>query len=463
MERFGHIISTCVLFVIITVTIADNPGVKMRVTQNGIAYASTVAETFIRQALGEQKINDLSGKEGSFEWSVTSIQVQSITGPNVQISLNPANGGLTLSFTNFGVRLHGDWRAKKRVVFMIRGSGSVDLDVSGVSLTVTVGLGSSNGRPSFSSRNCVSSIGNLGIDIHGGLVAAVLRLFRGRLENKLKDSLQELICKTVNKQIDSNANNELAKLKVLLDIDRFGLDYSLVAAPVITSTYLEVQSKGEFYLRNGRTVSSLTSAEIVTGNDVNSMLYVWLNEYVTNTLAQVAHNAGLFRYNLKLNNLLGGLTDTLRITSQVGALYPNSDVELRISTTAAPTVKIDNNTITVSALGDLNVVANAQNVITANIRLSVTVQPFIRNEKLIATIVEHSFEFSISSTAIPDIDRNELNVLLNEALDDFVIPGLNIYGDAGIELPVTGIVKFYNTNLRLQRGVMLVSSDVRYG
>uniref|UniRef100_A0A2C9M019 Uncharacterized protein n=1 Tax=Biomphalaria glabrata TaxID=6526 RepID=A0A2C9M019_BIOGL len=57
-----------VIAVAIIPTLSQNPGVKMRVTQNGIDYAEKVAKSALTEKLNNIRLEDVSGKDGKFEY-----------------------------------------------------------------------------------------------------------------------------------------------------------------------------------------------------------------------------------------------------------------------------------------------------------------------------------------------------------------------------------------------------------
>lgn len=384
-------------------TSAVNSGVKMRLTSKGITYASSIAEAAIKAELQSLHIPDQSGQDGHLSWSLTNIQTQSVNSPSSQITLDPQQEGLTWVLSNFGISLKADWHAKyKKAWIKVSDHGSVSVGLHDVSLTLTAGFGQKDERPSIYSKSCSASIGDVSIDFHGG-TAVIWNLFKGILERKFRDLLQTRICEIVVKLVNEDANQALSKMKVYIQIDNcFLLDYGLVAAPVITSTYLEVLNKGEFYWAADKQECPFSPDAIPPWSEDDSMLYVWLTEYAAKTFAYVAHNHGYLRYNLTNKNLPGDQAGYLNTTCskmcigkvipQIAKEYPDSWVELQIKSTAVPTIQITTENITSSAWADIDLVAHTPDgsthyLLTLNVSLSLTVQASIADEKLVVVIV----------------------------------------------------------------------------
>jgi hypothetical protein len=453
------------LLVSAALTVALEPGVKMVVTTNGINYARTVAEAAIRNKLRDLSLPDKEDSEKRFKWSLSNIRTGGITGPNMNIAFSPSDNGLALSLSNFGADLSGDWRVSYKILFTIRAHGSAQVSLSGVSLSVAIALGETNGRPSISARSCSCSVGNIGVSIHGGLAGFIANLFKETLERKARDIFQSKVCDFVNEEINKVSTNELTKLKVNVDFARrFALDYSLVAPPVVRASYLEIKSKGEVYWKDNRQVSPYSPNVIPAPSDFSKMFSLWVTDYTVNTLLYAAHTNGYLRYNRSISEIPGSALSLQKVASEFGVTIPVSAVQVRINSASPPRLVLVNGNLTVALSANVELVAQEPNkapaVLSLNMNVSVTVQPALSQEKLVASIAGYSLDFNIQRSDFGAINQTQLNVLLREAIDFMIIPGVNEYGNAGIDLPVTGAVKFRNTKLDVMSGALLVSADV---
>ncbi|CAG5126973.1 unnamed protein product, partial [Candidula unifasciata] len=456
-----------VVFSVLTSAMAGvNPGVQMRMTERGLNYVNTLAENSIKAELQALKIDDQSGHSGHLSWELNHIQVQQVAGPNSQITFNPGVSGLTWSLSNFGIQLYADWHAKfKQGWVKISDHGSLTVSLGAVSLTLAVAFGQKDGRPSISSKSCNAHIGHVDVKFHGGS-AKILNLFRGVVEKRFKDVLESRICAIANKNINENAEEALSRMKVNVTIDhRFLLDYSLVAPPVVSSNFLQTPHKGEFYWQSDKQECPFAPGAIPEWGDVSSMLYLWLTEYTANTFAYQAHHHGYLQYTLTKDKLPADKADYLnttchsmcigKIIKEISQAYPNSWVELRVNSSAVPVVTITSQNLTASTWADVQLFAhtpdgNTHYLLTLGVSLSLTGQASIEREKLIATIVGHSFDASLVKSEIGNIDVKKAKIFIEGVLTFAIIPELNKLGKAGIDLPVTPDVQFLNTKLILQ-------------
>ncbi|GFO20660.1 bactericidal permeability increasing protein [Plakobranchus ocellatus] len=458
---------------------ATNPGVKVRVTKNGVNYANQVAHQKIVQQLQTLSIPDQSGKDGHISYTLTNIRVQGVTPPASSISLVPDKGGITWALSNFGIAIHADWRVKyKKAWIHISDSGSVDVSLSGVNLVETASFGiDKTGRPSIASSGCSDSIGGVDVHFHGGS-AFILNLFRHTVENKIKDMLQPKICDEVVQVINNDAAKSLATMDVTVEIaKRFLLDYRLVAAPAITTDYFEILDKGEVFWEADVKESPFSPSPIPALADNSRMVYIWVTEYTPNTFFYQAQTHGYLKYNVTKDDLPDDQSSYLNTTCpfkcigtiipQIGKLYPNSTVELRLHSQALPKATASNKTLTAALSTIMDLYAHTPDrkvpfLATLNVNVSLTLKPSIKDEKLNAVISDHSFKLSVLKSAIGQLNPTLLNIVLGGVMDFVVIPKLNKIAAKGVQLPMVGGVQFNNTELILQEGNLLIGTDLQY-
>ncbi|XP_059147774.1 bactericidal permeability-increasing protein-like isoform X2 [Physella acuta] len=454
------------------------PGAKLRLTKAGVIYANTVAQTALGKQLQTLKIDDQSGSSGDVSYRLTNIQTRHVAVPSSSMTLNPDLDGLSWSLSGFGLSLTADWWAKYNGIIPISDSGSVDIGISSVSLSVTVGLGvDASSRPMLVTKSCGSSIGDVSLDFHGGS-AWIYNIFKDILAGMVKDALNGQICTLVTKAINVDAEAQLAKMNVYIEIDnRFLLDYGLIAPVTFTADYMESLHKGEVYWITDKKESPLTPERIPPWGDYSRMLYLWVTEYTANTMAQVAQDHGYLQYNLTAKDLPADSKYILNTTCtgmcigtlipQIRAKYPNSVVEIHGKSSSTPLANILDSGLNLGLLGDLVLYArtpdgNLAYLLTLAMKLSLNGTAFIDSEKVKGNITAYSFKVSVIDSAVGDVSEFALNLLLNAALKLSVIPSFNKMAENGFELPITGDIRFQSSKITFLDGVLLVSTDVQY-
>ncbi|KAK3731744.1 hypothetical protein RRG08_035413 [Elysia crispata] len=473
-----HII-TLILLVSTELSISTNPGVKVRLTKNGLQYANKIAHDEIVKHLQSLNIPDQSGKDGHIEYTLDNIRVKGVTPPASSISLVPGKNGVSWALSNFGISISADWRVKyERGIIHISTSGSVDASVSGINLVETASFGiDKTGHPSIASSGCSASIGDVDVDFHGG-ISFIINLFRGTVERKIKDLLQPKVCEEVTQLINNDAEKSLATMQITVEIaKRFLLDYRLVASPVITADYLEIWDKGEVFWEAAVKEAPFSPEPLPAWSDNSRMVYIWVTNYTPNTFLYQAHTNGYLKYNLTRKDLPGDNASYLNTTCklkcigtiipQIAKMYPNSTVELHLQSTAIPKAVMTNKTLTVELDTSVNMWAKTPNntmayLATLDVNVSLTLQPQIKNETLSEVITDHSFNLTVVKSAVGELHASLLNIVIDGILSFAVIPELNNIAAKGVQLPMVGGVQFNNTFLLLQEGNLLIGTDLQY-
>ncbi|XP_076449455.1 bactericidal permeability-increasing protein-like [Babylonia areolata] len=186
------------------------PEFLTRVMQYPLDYANQKAIDALADEVRSAKIPDQSGDSGHISYSLSSIAIRGFTPPSSNIQLVP-DAGLSWSASNAGISLHSDWRVRyKRGWVKASTSGSVEVSVSGVSLSLTVGFGmDTTGKLAMKARHCTCNVGDVSVRVHGKL-SSVLNLFRGEVERRVRGIIPGLLCDGTSDQIRS-AQNQLGK------------------------------------------------------------------------------------------------------------------------------------------------------------------------------------------------------------------------------------------------------------
>jgi hypothetical protein len=148
--------------------------------------------------LKNTRIPDIHERNGKNEFWIRSIDIRSITMPNIQVT-EVGTDGLRWTVANAGLSLHANWRAKRHSWIPVSMSGTVDASLSGlrISVTMTVVL-NADGTTKISLSDCSSTVGRVNIDLHGrGIFGFLANFAEGRLERKVKSQIPEKICAKV--------------------------------------------------------------------------------------------------------------------------------------------------------------------------------------------------------------------------------------------------------------------------
>ncbi|KAK0062631.1 LBP/BPI3.2, partial [Biomphalaria pfeifferi] len=473
--------ATSLFYLVIAVTIfptlSQNPGVKMRVTQNGIDYAEKVAKSALAEKLNNIRLEDVSGKDGKFEYWLKNFRLENVAIPDIDMSFNPGQRGLTMNLRNLGVDVLLDYRVRYKLLFVpISNSGGVSVNFRGVELTVTVGIDQfEDTSPRLVSRSCSAAIGDFNIKFSGSM-AWLLNLLKGLFRGKIRDTIRSKICDKVNEAINNQGADKLRQIPLESDIaDKFVIDYRLLSPVLFTDSYLETQHKGAVYWKADRQSQIPFSPDVIPAwTESSSMLYLWMTEYVPRTLSYAAHTHGYLQYVISPDKLpaqsKGFLNTTCPDSACAGTLipllaekYPNSFVTLTISSSKAPDFNITSSGLGLTLYGTLDLsTSSASAVVTANVVISIAGAAFVRNDRIVGNVAQFGTIIESLNSQIGEIDISSINKALDEGMNLMVIPQLNAVGDTGIALPVLRDLTFQNPRIVYQDKSVLISTNVQY-
>ncbi|XP_072259308.1 bactericidal permeability-increasing protein-like [Pyxicephalus adspersus] len=238
---------------------AVNPGFVVRLTQKGLDYARQEGMTILRQELTRVNIPDYSGSTRS---------------PVGKIKYN----------------LYGSFR------------GGFNLKVNGITISVTLKLGKDGAvRPTIVPTDCTCHTSDVNVHVSGKF-GWLINLFKGRIEKELKSTIEKQICPLVNKAIANKLVPLLQTLPVTSKIDKVAaIDYSLIGPPPVTTKYVDVPLKGEFFELPHHTPPPFSPPSLSLPGDHNLMIYFGFSDYLFRTAGYVYHSAGKLIYNVTDN------------------------------------------------------------------------------------------------------------------------------------------------------------------
>lgn len=479
----GASLAVTILFLLISGTsLAASPaGLKARITASALNYASTQAVNALATELPKTKIPDQSGSSAHVSYSLENIAITSFNKPASNIHLNPGQS-LTWSASNADIALHADWHAKyKQGWFKISDHGSLDVSLSRISFSISIAIrADGDGRPAVVAAGCSCSIGEVQIKFHGDFVSQILNVFRGQVEQKVRDIIPRKVCDALNSLINNNAEQQLKKIKVvtgLLD-DRFLLDYRLVAKPHFDTTYMETYHKGEITWKAKPESPPFSPTPIPSSAATQNMLYLWIGQYLPQSFIFAAQNNSFLQYNLTAHDLLSGNQSILNTTCTgflcVGKLipavekkYPNCTVELHMNSTTLPLITMDTGVLASKMAGDIAFYARTPQgelpyLLTLNVSATFNMSASVTNQILVGKIIGSSFNVGVLRSAIGDLNDKVINTMVGLAMKLFIIPKLNEKGAHGFPLPVTDQIKFVNSQLQIQQGALMIATDLLY-
>uniref|UniRef100_A0A673VUP3 Bactericidal permeability-increasing protein n=1 Tax=Salmo trutta TaxID=8032 RepID=A0A673VUP3_SALTR len=458
------------LLALIPLTLAANPGVKVKLTDKGIEYGKQIGMASLQQKLKTIKVPDLSGTEkvphvGKVKYSLTGMTIVNLGLPKSALVLVPGTG-VSLAITNAFINLHGNWRV--RYFRFMQDRGSFDLAVNGLTITANIAIKSDEtGRPMVSTVNCVANVGRASIKFHGG-ASWLYNLFKSYIDKALRSALQKQICPLVADAI-TDMNQHLKTFNVLAKVDQYAeIEYSMGTSPTISKSSMEFSLKGEFYNIVKHQEPPFSPTPFSLPPQGNNMLYIGVSSFTPNSAGFVYNNAGalsLYVTDDMVINILLRIKERLCVLFQIAKRFPGMMMKLLVKTVKEPTISLEPNNVTVQASGTVTAYAIQPNttlspLFVLNMEGSVSAQLNVTGVKLAGAITLNKIEMTLGTSYVGQF---QVRIIFSDALFPclfiFIVSALI---EKGFPLPSIGKMNLVNTQLQVLKDYMLIGTDVQF-
>ncbi|XP_077583281.1 bactericidal permeability-increasing protein-like [Stigmatopora nigra] len=464
------------LFIAFThATLSTSPGVKVKVTDNGIEYGRQLGMTSIQQKLKSITIPDISGKQrvsviGKVECRFSNMRTVAVGLPSSAVDIIPG-AGVKLSISNAFISMKGNWRVKFRRI--LRDSGSFDLSVKQLSVRTGIAVKSDEtGRPQVNTFDCAASVGSVSIKFHGG-ASWLYNLFKNIISKSLRNALEKKICPLVTDAV-SDLNPQLKTLNVLAKVDKYAeIEYSMVSAPEISSSSMTLCLKGEFYNIERHQETPFPAANFSLPPQNNKMLYTGVSAFTANSAAFVYNTAGAL--SLYITDDMIPQSSPIRLNTrtfgvfipQIAKSFPGLLMKLLVKTVKNPIITFEPNNATIQASSTVSAYAIQSNgtlspLFVLNMETSVSARVFVTGMRLAGAVILNKMDLTLGTSYVGDFRVRSLDNILSVVLKLVVIPTLNVQLAKGYPLPTLGKMKLVNTDLQILKDYLLIGTDVQF-
>eukprot|EP00731_Ephydatia_muelleri_P031068 Em0022g582a len=471
---------------ILAVASAVSPGFQTALTEKAFGYIVQVGIPILEQQLSSLNIPDISGSAGTpigtVDYDLTSIVLSGLQIPSA--TLTTSSSGLLLQASGISAHATANWHYRERSWPNIEDSGSADVSIGSVTLSIDVVIGAdSQGHATLSAQSCNINIGSLDITFHGG-ASWLYNLFSGYISDDLKGSLNTQICQAAVSAINTQGNcctgipSSYCHVLIIVTIDKTSeINYELLQPPIFTNGYLQTDHKGEFFSIADPVEAPFTPSPIPQPTDTSRMLYIWLTDYIADTAGFVYQQAGILQVVVTPNMVPSFLPYQLNtsyfqdLIPELYAKYPNQLMELYLNATKPPTLDIvpgsANFTIpgevVVSVFmpdGTLQVAFVLGMVVYTDVSLAVVTRG--SNQVVTANVTFLSAAISLDASNIGQFDVSILQDVANLLCTQFIIPVLNKYTAAGLPIPVIDGVSLLNADVEFGQDYAVITTDFNY-
>lgn len=464
-----------------------NPGVRTRMTDKAL---DSVGRGFVNQLFTDGKqvqLPDQNGSKkfiilGAVDYKIFNVQVKNVVKPVFKTEIKPNRMNWILN--NASLSIGGNWSYSYKLIYNnISDSGNVAINVTGVSVNVSIAVGfnASVGRPVLSATGCNCNISNVTIKLNGGASWFYI-FFTGQIQKELGSQIQSKVCDLAKALVTVKANAMIALFPWQRDIGSdLMMDARYLSAPVFKDGYVESMHNGTVYDKKNPTKPPMQAAPIPeTGDSSRSPVDICISEYVFNTKANAVFKRGALSQHFSNSDLppsMKGLFNTTcyrdsvcfgSFFSQISSKYPNSAVEVEMVATSSPVASISPDGVQVDFTHNVTARVRLPDgslstspLFTAKVNMTALVSPTLDpNQKLKASVTSLTPAITLTSSTISEITPNKLSAVFDPMAKQFLIPKMNAMGEEGFQLPVHDCIRLKDAALTTFTNCLRITADV---
>ena len=469
-----YVLAVGVVLMAVTGT-ATNPGLKLGVSQHGLDYTARVTLDKLSAEMTGKRLPDMDlySKE---EKKIYDLWIERFSTATSRVDIN--NGkGITWSASGIYMKLNGHWRYYYRKgILHFQHHGRFEAKMPSVSFSISITLGvDGSGRPTISTIGCTANPGKADFEFHGGASWIYNLLFSSGVERKMKDAVRTSLCKEATEVINKDLNEKLATMDVLAPLGHnLVLDYRLTDKPIFGSGYVELRHKGEIFWEGDPVHPPFGPERMPDLSPTSKMVYIWLSDYVFNSLLYTTYTHGVLEHNLTRS-----MTSNKKVPSQcvgplcqqgkMAAFGPNYDTVLvTLKCTQMPSVHIVPEGIKLTFIGEMGMYATGKGekpvyLVSSTAAMKAVTPVALRMEgnTIKADFSDFDVEITGIYTKVGNITEGTVLEIFNVVVDAFIKPELKKLGDEGLDLPQVDGVAYVSPVLELAKNAILVAADFK--
>ncbi|XP_024008742.1 putative BPI/LBP family protein At1g04970 isoform X2 [Eutrema salsugineum] len=342
--------------------------------------------------------------------------------------------------------------------------------VEGMEIGLSLGLQSDEGGLKLSLSECGCHVNDISIELEGGA-----SWFYQGMVNAFKDQIGASVESTIAKKLSegvSDLDSFLQSLPKEIPVDdKAALNVTFTSDPILKDSSVTFEIDGLFTKREtNQDLKSFfrnsASSAICPGN--SKMLGISVDEAVFNSAAALYYNAEFMQWIVdKIPEQT--LLNTARwrfIIPQLYKKYPNQDMNLNISLSSPPLVKISEEYVGANVDADLVIdVLQADQVIpVACISLVIRGSGALRvmGNNLGGSVRLEDFSMSLKWSNIGNLHLHLLQPIVRTVIQTVFVPYANDHLEKGFPLPIIRGFTLENAEIICSNSEIAVCSDVAY-
>ncbi|KAJ9153846.1 hypothetical protein P3X46_027243 [Hevea brasiliensis] len=394
--------------------------------------------------------------------TISSVRVASSSVETGEMGIVLVASGVTADLTM-------NWRySYKSWIVVISDSGDASVQVKDMEVGLTFTLEEQDGSLNLSLLDSGCYVKDMSIKLDGGaswLYQRVVDAFEGPIGSAVENAISKKIKEGILK-LDSR----LQSLPKQVSVDHVSaMNVTFVDDPVLSNSSVEIDINGLFMAKDNILIPNYYYEGLQASDSSNcaaKMVGISLHENVFNTAVVVYFNAGYMHWivdRFPNQSLLN--TATWRfVYPQLYKKYPNDDMNLNVSLTSPPVIRIAENNLDGTIYLDVIVnVLDADEVIPVacvSLVIRSSCSPQILMNKLAGFLKLKSFTVSYKWSNIGDLHMRLLRPVAFAILKTVFLPYVNSHLLKGLPLPFLHGFTLKNAEIHYTNSKMMICSNL---
>ncbi|KAL6456498.1 hypothetical protein MHYP_G00350420 [Metynnis hypsauchen] len=348
--------------------------------------------------------------------------------------------------------------------------GWFELDAYAISLNTVLQLGSEEDHLSISTVVCSANVGSVQVNFHGG-ASFIYQLFVDIFSNRITDEIHAKICPAFQQGI-KGLESHLAVMPVAIKMGSYVyMNVTLTESPLIKSTGLELNVKGEFYSITSPSEPPFFPKYFNVPWREDYMMSLGASEFCVNSAAYAFQSAGVLQM-LITDDMIPKASPIHLNTSQFGILipqlpkkYPDMPMQVQLYASETPLVSFNETVTNVHLLASAKAFAMGPDsaaipLFRLDVESSISAKAFTDKQLLKGVLEMKNFTMTLGSTEIGDFPIGPIEGMMKFAVTSLVIPKVNALLKDGIMVPFVTGFNISNSVMTIENGFVAIAADI---
>lgn len=388
--------------------------------------------------------------------------------------VKPGDTGLAIIASGTTCNLSMDWSYEYNTwIFPVEISdkGHASVQVEGMEVGLTLGLKNQEGTLKLSLMDCGCYVKDLSIKLDGG----ASWVYQGMI-----DAFEEQIGSAVENAITKNLGEGILKLDLFLQSlpkeipvdDDASINVTFVDNPSLSNSSVGFDINGLFTARKKVPIPVYyykNTLPSVLCTEPAKMLGISLDEAVFNSASALYYDAKFMQWivdkipDQSLLNTAGWRF----IVPQLYKKYPNDDMNMNLTLSSPPILKISEHNLDATVYADLIIdVLEADQVIPV-VCISLVIRGSgsvgIAGNNLVGSVKLNGFSMSLEWSNVGNLRMYLIQPLMWTLIQTVFVPNANTHLAKGFPLPIIHGFTVQNAEIILSRSKITVCGDVEFG